>query len=337
MTAAISTIALLSLLSAGPKVAVFGFQGVGVDSVTAFVATTLFRTEMGNTGKFAVATADEVVGVLGADKAVTKISDAQDAARRIGAAEAVIGSLSRLGPQTIAMVELIDVAGGSVEFEDQLATTSRDELDIVLKRLAKAVATKTKASTLVELGEITEKESKEVNRRQAFFGAGMGLGGFMPFGGLGTNEVMPMLSGLGLYETPDFFAEIRYSGGVGTSSGANFFPFTVGMFKTTSRSDFTPYYGGAVGIGGYSSVSQGIGWCSSVSQEGYPYDGSGTGFVVAPAVGCMFFHTYDFHVMADLRYYLMFGGGGVQHGPALTISLAFRSSKDSGGCCLLGL
>ena len=160
MTAAISTIALLSLLSAGPKVAVFGFQGVGVDSVTAFVATTLFRTEMGNTGKFAVATADEVVGVLGADKAVTKISDAQDAARRIGAAEAVIGSLSRLGPQTIAMVELIDVAGGSVEFEDQLATTSRDELDIVLKRLAKAVATKTKASTLVELGEITEKESK---------------------------------------------------------------------------------------------------------------------------------------------------------------------------------
>ena len=327
MTAAISTIALLSLLSAGPKVAVFGFQGVGVDSVTAFVATTLFRTEMGNTGKFAVATADEVVGVLGADKAVTKISDAQDAARRIGAAEAVIGSLSRLGPQTIAMVELIDVAGGSVEFEDQLATTSRDELDIVLKRLAKAVATKTKASTLVELGEITEKESKEVNRRQAFFGAGMGLGGFMPFGGLGTNEVMPMLSGLGLYETPDFFAEIRYSGGVGTSSGANFFPFTVGMFKTTSRSDFTPYYGGALGIGSYSSAF----------QDGYPYGQSGWGFVVAPGAGYMLFHTYDFHVMADLRYYLMFGGGGVQHGPALTISLAFRSSKDSGGCCLLGL
>ena len=325
MTIAMSTIALLSLLGAGPKVAVFGFQGVGIDSVTAFVATTVFRTELANTGKFAVATADEIAGVLGADKVVTKVSDAQDAARRIGAAKSVIGSLSRLGTQTIGSVELLDVASGNVELEDQLATTSQEELDVVLKRLANAVATKQKASANVELGEITEKESKEPNRRQAFFGAEVGLGGFMPFGGLGTHEVMPMGSLLLLYETPDFFAEMRYSGGVGTSSGANLFPLTVGMFKTTSRSDFTPYYGGALGIGGYTAVSQGI----------YPYDDEGgSGFVVAPAVGCMFFHTYDFHVMADLRYYMMFGGGGVQHGPALTISLAFRQSKDSGGCCL---
>ncbi len=176
MTGMISALALLSLLSAGPKVAVFGFDGVGVDSVTAFVATTVFRTELGNTGKFVVASTDEIVGVLGADKVVTKVSDAQDAARRIGAAKVVIGSLSRLGTQTIGTVKLIDVTGGSIEFEDQLATTSRDELDIVLRRLAKAVATKTKASTDVELGEITEKESKEVNRKQAFFGGGVALG-----------------------------------------------------------------------------------------------------------------------------------------------------------------
>jgi hypothetical protein len=285
---------------------------------------------LGNTGKFAVATADEVAGVLGADKVVTKVSDAQDAARQIGAAKAVMGSLSKLGTQTIGMVKLIDVAGGGVEFEDQLATTNRDELDIVLRRLAKAVAFKTKASAEVELGEITEKESKEVNRKQAFFGAGVGLGGFLPFGGLGTSDVMMMYGGLGLYETPDFFAEIRYSGSFGTSSGmfgsASFMPITIGIFKTASRSDFTPYYGGALGLG----------WYTSVEQGGYSYGRSGTGFVVAPGAGYMLFHTYDFHVMADLRYYLMFGGGGVQHGPAVTISLAYRRGKGGGGCCLFG-
>jgi hypothetical protein len=328
MTGTISALVLLSLLSAGPKIAVFGFEGIGVDSVTATVATSLFRTELGNTGKFTVATVDEVAGVLGADKVVTRVSDAQDAARRIGAAKAVIGNLSRLGTQTIGMVKLIDVAGGSIEFEDQLATTSRDELDIVLIRLAKAVATQTKASTNVELGEITEKESKEANRRQAFFGGGVGFGGFVPFGGLRTTEVQTMGSLLGLYETPDFFAEVRYSG---LLSSGNFMPFTIGVFKTAERSDFTPYYGCALGVGWYSVHEEGY--------YGYGYERSVPGFVVAPGAGYMMFHTYDFHVMADLRYYLMFGGeGGLQHGLALSISLGYRRGKDGGGgCCLLGL
>lgn len=331
MTAAIPVVALLALLSAGPKVAVFEFEGVGVDSVTTTVATSMFRVELGNTGKFTVATADEVADVLGGDKVITKVSDAQDAARRIGAAKAVIGNLSRLGTQTIGMVKLIDVAGGSVEFEDQLATTSRDELDIVLTRLAKAVATKEKASANVELGEITEKESKEVNRKQAFFGGGVALGGFLPFGGLGTNEMLPTFSGLALYETPDFFAEVRYSAGFGSNLGANFMPVTIGIFKTAARSDFTSYYGGAIGLGEYTSVE----------GSDYPYgynSHSGTGFVVAPGAGYMLFHTYDFHVMADMRYYMMFGGGDVQHGLALSITLAYRRGKGGeGGCCLLGL
>jgi len=327
MTAAIPIVALLALLNAGPKVAVFEFEGVGVDSITTTVATSMFRAELGNTGKFTVATADEVADVLGADKVVTKVSDAQDAARRIGAAKAVTGSLSRLGTQTIGTVKLIDVAGG-VEFEDQLATTSRDELDIVLKRLAKAVATKTKASTKVELGEVTEKESREVDRKQAFFGAGVALGGFVPVGGLGTNDIMMTYGGLGLYETPDFFGEMRWSASIGTSSGASFWPLTIGMFKTASRTDFTPYYGGALGIGGYNSGG----------QHGYGDDQGGLGFVVAPGAGYMLFHTYDFHIMADMRYYMMFGGSDVQHGLALSINLAYRRGKGGGGgCCLLGL
>jgi len=326
MTGTISALALLSLLSAGPKIAVFGFEGIGVDSITAMVATSMFRTELASTGVFAVATADEVADVLGADKVVTKVSEARDAARGISATKAVIGSLSRLGTQTIGMVKLIDVAGGSIEFEDQLATTSQEELDIVLTRLAKAVATKTKASTKVELGEITEKESKEVNRKQAFFGGGVSLGGFLPVGGLGTNEVVPMGSLLGLYETPDFFAEVRYSG---VFASTNFMPFTIGVFKTSSRSDFTSYYGGALGVGSY-SYTDGTGYYNYSHHSGW-------GFVVAPGAGYMLFHTYDFHVMADLRYYLMFGRNGVQHGPALSITLAFRRGKGGGGgCCLLG-
>lgn len=334
MTAVISFVALLGLMAAEPKVAVFGFQGIGVDSITAVVATSVFRSEIAATGKFAVASTDEVIQALGADRVVTMVSEAQDAARTMGGAKAVIGSLSRLGTQTIGKVQLIDAASG-VEFEDQLATTSQEELDIVLRRLARAVATKEKAAANVELGEVTEKEGKEATRRQAFFGGVVGFGSFIPIASLGGSDMLMTYAGAALYETPDFFAELRYSASVDMSndnySGASFMPITIGVFKTASRADFTPYYGGALGIGMYSYYKNGTG--------NYGDYKSGPGFVISPGAGYMLFHTYDFHVMADLRYYLLFGGDGVHHGPALSINLAYRRGKSGGGgcCCGLGL
>jgi len=331
MNVAISVILALGLVGADkPKVAVFGFQGVGIDSVTAVVATSIFRSELGATGKFDVATADEVIDALGEDKVVTRISEARDAGMQIEASKVVIGSLSKLGTQTIGKAQLVNVISGDVEFEDQLATTSQDELDIVLRRLAKALATRQRAGDRVELGDVTEKESKEATRRQAFFGGGVGLGGFLPIASLGKSDMLMSVTGLGLYETPDFFAELRYTGNLSFSSttfeAASYNPFTIGVFKTASREDFTPYYGGALGIGFYSFY-----------KDGYRSDyQSGQGFVLAPGAGYMLFHTYDFHVMADIRYHVLFGGGGVQHGPAFSVNLVYRRSQGSRGCCGIG-
>ncbi len=332
MKVAVMFVALVGIAAAAPKVAVFGFQGIGIDSVTAVVATSVFRTELSATGKFSVASVDEVVTALGSDKVVTRISEAQDAARSMGVAKAVIGSLSKLGTQTIGKVQLIDVSTG-VEFEDQLATTSQEELDVVLRRLAKAVASKKKSAADVELGEVTQKEGKEATRREAFFGGIVGFGAFVPIASLGGSNMLMTYAGAALYETPDFFAELRYSASIDMSnesySGASFMPITIGVFKTASRADFTPYYGGAMGIGVYSYYK---------NREGYWGDyRSGPGFVISPGAGYMLFHTYDFHVMADARYYLLFGGGEVHHGPALSINLAYRRGKGGGvGCCGLG-
>jgi hypothetical protein len=186
---------------------------------------------------------------------VERTAGARDAAAKMGATRAVVGSLSRLGTQTIGQVQLIDVAGGNVVF---------------------------------------------------------------------------VLGGFGLYETPDLFAEVRYSTGIGTSSSmfgtASLSPITIGVFKTLSRSDLTPYYGGALGVDGYTSVAQNGNW----------YGQDGWGFVVAPGAGLMVFHTYDFHVTADLRYYLVIGGNALRHGPALSVNLAYRRSKSGGGCCGFG-
>ncbi|UCG43280.1 MAG: hypothetical protein JSU73_01285 [candidate division WOR-3 bacterium] len=316
-------LALLSLILVAetPKVAVFGFQGVGVDSITALVSTSVYRTELAGTGSFTVATADEIADALGSDRIVTRIDEARTAATEVGATKAVIGSVSRLGTQTLVRVQLIDAASGDVSFEDHLATTSDAELDVVLKRLAKAVATGKKSGGPAEVGTITEKEGMEPTRREAWWGAGVAFGGFFPFGGFGTNDPLMAYSGFAMYETPDFFAELDYRA-VSDFSGENFAvfqPITINVFKIFGKTDFAPYAGGGLGIGFYSS--------------GEYWDDGGQGFVVAPGGGVLLFRTYDFHVLADARYYMLFGSGGVQHGPALTVGLTYRRSKDARWCC----
>ncbi|MFO7674843.1 MAG: hypothetical protein R6X12_00790 [bacterium] len=309
----------VSLASAAPGVAVFGFQGIGVDSVTAMVATTVFREELARTGVYAVATADDMVSALGADRPVTGIAEAQEAAGRVGAAKAVIGSLSRLGTQTIGAVQLIDVAGGAVEFQDRLATTSQTELDIVLGRLARAVATREPAGSRLEIEKLTEPEvERGGTRRKSYAGGGGGVGGLLPL--VGTRTRMQWgYSTLGIYETPDYFAEARY----GLSFGAGLaMPLTIGMYKTFSRTDASPYFGAAVGVGLWFDDS---------------LKNSGPGFAIAPGVGYVFFRTYDFHLLADLRYLIITGKGS---GPALSLNLVYGRQGglgSRGGCCGLGL
>lgn len=333
MTATIMmTAAILSLGVAAPKVAVFGFEAVGVDSVTGVVATSVFRTELEETKQYELALVDDIIAALGSDRAVARVNEACSAAGTMDAAKAVIGSVSKLGEQTIAKVQLLDVQSQKVEFTDQLGTTSNQELDIILKRLAKAVATQVKASTKVELGEVTKKEAKEPLRREAWWGGGARFGGFFPISSsFGKGDAMLGGSGIALYETPDFFAEFdfRYYWKLSTENYevGHFSPLTVNVFRIFSRSDFAPYAGGGVGVGFYSFYS--------FSNLQYNSE-SGQGFVVGLGGGLLMFRTYDFHVLADGRYYFLFGGGGVQHGPSITFGIALRRSKGGPTCCGCG-
>jgi TolB-like protein len=310
------------LLVAGPtKVAVFGFTADGVDETTARVSTSVFRTELASYKDFTVATADEVADALGSDRPVGRATEAREAAVSVGAAKAVTGSVNKLGSQTLVQVKLIDALSGDVDFEDQLATTSEAELDVVLKRLAKAVAMGKKSGGPAELGTILEKEGKEPVRREAWWGGGAAIGGFFPFGGLGTHNTLMAYSGCAIYETPDFFAELNATGFADfSSSGGAFWPITVNVFKVFGKTDFAPYAGGGLGIGFYASN----------------YGSGGQGFVFAPGGGILLFRTYDFHVLADARYYVMFSSSGVQHGPALRIGLTYRRPKDARWCCFGG-
>ncbi len=320
-----------------PKTAVFRFQTIGVDSITGQVATTIFRSELSATGKFDVSRPEEIKTALGEDRVISDISDARNTAFQMKVSKAIIGSLSKLAEQIIVNVTLIDVTEDKVEFEDRLGTTLKEDLDIILKRLAKGVALKKKSEVTAELGMITEKETEEMRRRQSWWGTGFRMGGFFPVGKtLGASGMMLGFGAIAMYETPDFFAELdwRYYWDIDYESyyggAAYFMPITISLFKVFSKTDVAPYAGGGLGfsfVTGYELT----GWQFRTE--------SSNGFVINAGGGIMFFRTYDFRIVLDGRYYISIaqaGGSDIQHGPTISIGLLYRRSKTERGCCCIG-
>jgi TolB-like protein len=321
------------LAQATPKTVVFSFTTVGVDEASGITATSIFRTELANTGKFDVIESDVIKTTLGNDEPVEGISTASENANKLGAVKAVIGSLSKLGNQTLVEVKLIDVATANVEFSDRLGTATGADIDVMLARLAKGVAERKKTEATAEVGKITEKEAAEPARRASFWSGGAKIGYFFPLGGFGDDPGQVLGgSSVGLYETPSFMAEAAFSyffiGGKATLWTGGF-----SVFKLLSKTDVCPYLGGGVGIG-------------MVSGD---YPGSFLDIGVGPVVnfggGYMFLRTYDFRIVVDLRYYLSFCSvestwdneklSSFQHGPSISVGLLYKRSKTEGarGCC----
>lgn len=318
-----------------PRTVVFSFTTVGVDEKDGRVATGVFRTELMATGRFQVIDADVVRTTLGNDEPVEGITAAVEQAQRLGAEKAVIGSLSRLGGQILAEVKLVDVTTASLEFHDRLGTTSGSDLDVILSRLARGVAERKKAEQTAEIGRITQRETEEPARRSSFWAAGGRFGYFFPIGGFGSNPNPPLgVSGCGLYETPGFMAEAAYD-----FYGLSFEDRYAGLwragfsgFALMNKTDICPYWGGGVGIG----------TVTVMNDEA----GSGIGPIINLGGGVMFLRTYDFRLVADLRYYLAFCKvrqfhpeqtiSTFQHGPAISVGLMYKRSKTDtgrGGCC----
>jgi hypothetical protein len=315
-----------------PQTVVFSFSTIGVDSASAKTATSIFRTEIANTGKFKIVDVDVIKKTLGNDDPIDGITTACEKAVLLNASKAIIGSLSKLGEQTVIEVKLIDVVSKTVEFNDHLGSTTGTDFDIILSRLAKGVAERKKSEATAEVGNIIKKEAEEPNRRASFFTGSTRIGAMIPISGFGDNTGLP-IGGVvtANYETDKFMAEISYSI-YGLSSNASLWSFDISAFKLMSITDMCPYLGGGLGIGSANSSLLG---------------GGGAGPTINFGGGIIYPRTFDFRFIADMRYRISFskitnydwwnGNSTVisnsQNSLSLSFGLMYRRSSR-GGCCL---
>lgn len=288
------------------KIVVFRFEPIGVDETTAKIATELLRGELSS--------GDVFYAVVGEEVCKTP-EEAAQLARGMEAEKAVIGSLSGLGEKIIVRASLVDTKTGNVEFEDQLVSTTVDDLDMVMKRLALGLAKKKKHPETAEVEAIIEKETEEPRRRKTFFSTGSTVGYLFPtgnsFGGSGS---MVTFEGLGWYETPDFTAETVV--GTSISGDAGYIYWDFGLLRFLSRSDLAPFVGGDLGMH----------WLTAGD-----FDESGDGLGLSAVGGIVGFRTYDFRLILKGKYTVVFAeinDQSTQRGFAVTFGL----TTNTGGC-----
>lgn len=157
-------------LGAGPY-AVLPFVPVGMDSITARVASGLLLSEL------------RAQGIAVVDKwDVAPTESPQDAARLAGSdvEMAVYGSLSQLGNKILAEVNVVKVATSEIVYNDRLTSQSTEDLEAVMRRLAKGVATGKKMSETVTVESVTAAEAQTPRRRASFSSVGLKVGYLWP-------------------------------------------------------------------------------------------------------------------------------------------------------------
>lgn len=335
-----------SLLAAVPQtvqsqqrvtVVVFDAQSIGVDEATVLATSQLLRNDLAATGKFSVMEEGEVERALGEKSRCYDSQCAAEFGQRLGVDKAIVGSLSRLGEKIVVELRLVDVASAKVEFSDRMASSTVEDLDTVIKRLAKGLATGKTTEETAAIGIIAEQETWEPRRRKNFFTVGGKVGYLFPSGdSWGRTDKLLCLDWVTWYETPTFVVESlvgwRYQ--VNEDKGAYDFPIEFSMFYIPGKSDFTPYLGGGLGIH----------WVAAKRWEDDHWDNeneqiTNNGLALNLGGGLIGFRTYDFRIEVDLRYTIVFAklnGQDTQSGISLTFGVTHPRKEDRGprGCCI---
>lgn len=346
-----AVLALPGLLLAQEKAAVFEFEGIGVEQSTIEAATQIFRNELGATGKFTVLSKGDMESKLAAggvtDYACHDVACAAQNGFTMGVEEVVIGSLTRLGERITADVRLVNVVKKEAVFSDRFSSTSVDDLDMALRKLAEAVASRKKIQSELGRYAITEEETMEQRRKKSYITSGATFGFGFPLGDsyAGVSQLYT-LAWVVRYEAGQFVLDnsIGYTWGSSKPDTAEFgyqfdkvqvgiLPWDMGLRYVFSRgSDFTPFVGGGIGLH----------FVASQNFEGNTYIDNGTAMAIHLAGGVYGFQSYDFRFTLEGKYTLLFtdvfgdisGSTSQQIGISIGISRKLEKGEKRGCMCM---
>jgi len=318
----------------GAKVGVLHLKPVGVANETAEAVAGLLANELSGLGHKVLNT-DAMDGAVGEVLQCYEANCAAEAGFKAQVERVIFGSVSKFGEKYMVQISVVNVSTREVVWSGSLAAKSAEDLDTVVKRIAKAINEGKKVETGAEVGAITEQEiTQEAKRKEAFYATGASFVYGFPVQGYANASSIMGFNWVNWYETPNFAVE--FNGGYLWSLNAMTtgqitdepsiidYGADISFFYLFSKGDFSPYVGGGLGprFIMMEAGSQGFG-----ANFGMGFNAGG---------GLVLLRTYDFHIIIDGRYALNLADIPNYTGPHgafnMSVGVIYRPKAKKGGC-----
>jgi hypothetical protein len=266
--------------------ALLPFYSVGLDEISLNTAESILRLELEKLGM-----KNLVPDQLTEKEYCSNTDCAVSVAERLNADRVIFCRLNPLGEKIIVQYYLIDVKSKNNLLIEQTTSANLEDLENVMKRIAKSIASANTFSESAEIGRITQTETIESLRRSARYNFGITFGYLYPQAGYDESSEKTFIFNTHFdYELSDYAIGLM----VGLRKG-----FATNIYGNYlfSKTDVCPYIGGSFGFH----------WVSHntviyFSNEKKSADGFELGF----SSGLRLFHTYEFQIVLNLEYIMTF-------------------------------
>lgn len=303
-----------SVMMAKPRLCLFPFQSVGVDSISLKTSYLLLQQELEKNSLWELVIPTAMAEVK---SDWLNLSGIVELSRQWRCDLAMNLSFSRLGEKIIISYRLIDAVHDSILVSDQTTSSTVDDLDIIIQRVSRSVISGKPFQSGGELGLITTQETQQIKTRQALMYGGLDFGYLFPQSGFDQKKQRSFcLDFISTYENK---GHLVY-GMVAIRKG---FALTLGYsYMLIKSKDHSPYIGTGFGFH----------WIDHSSNSNQISNGQkprGDGFELIAKTGFMGYRTYNFRLVINLDWSYTFNDYNDQS-LTLTIGLLHAGSRFLG-------
>jgi len=274
------------------SIAIIPFYVNGIDQRTISTSEELLRMEMEKVSLKNVSLLKNE-SLKSFDPNCTSEECAAAVGKEVNADQVVACQVLRLGQKLIVQYFLIDVPTKKIVVADKLTSTSIEDLDVVMKRIALSVTQQESAEKAAQVGAITANETKPFFLRSGRRFNNWSFGYLYPQKGYSTGDrsfTMDLKLGS---ESEDFDYGVQFF--IREGFGANI--FSSYLF---TKKDICPYVGAGVGFH-WVTIDNGTSFNQPLLVDPNK-DKKGDGFEVLVNAGLKLFHTYNFGVNLNVSY-----------------------------------
>lgn len=278
------------------NLAVLPFYSKGVDELSIQTAESIFKLEIERQSLINIIREREINNALQA-KICDDIECAIEIGKDVKADRVFFCKINPLGSNLILQYYLYDLNENKSILIEQTKALGLEDLEVVMKRIARSVITETPFSSSAEVGTVVGTETTPFLKKSSSYNFGLTFGYLFPsYGYDDDREKSFTLNAHFDYELPNY--------AIGLMMGArNGFAINLYGQYLFSASDISPYVGTAFGFH----------WVSHKSDYDYvfeptfkPDEKHSHGFELAFSSGLRLFRTQRFTVIVNLEYLITF-------------------------------